>query len=194
MKKKVGIFGGSFNPVHIGHVSLAKNLLEGGLLDELWMMVSPLNPLKTGAGNIIDFDRRLDMARIAVEGIPGLKVSDFERELPVPSYTVDTLSLLEKHYPECQFCLVIGADNWTVFDKWYRYKDILQRYEVLVYSRPGSDLADADLPEGVKLVEMELYDVSSTDIRRKIKQGEDVSQLLPEGVLEYIKENGLYLS
>ena len=174
---RTGIFGGSFNPIHNGHISLALQLKERAGLDEVWLMVSPQNPLKQ-SGDLLADDLRLHMARLAVEGVEGITVSDYEMHLPRPSYTWNTLEALSKDYPERQFVLMIGGDNWAIFDKWYRADDIKEKYEIIVYTRTPGDPG--------------FIDISSTAIRQRIRQGKGISRMVPKAVADYIKENGLY--
>lgn len=136
---KVGIFGGSFDPIHMGHVNLAKYVLSHTDLDEVWLMVSPRNPLKDH-GPVATDEQRLAMARLAVEDIPGIKVSDFEFSLPIPSYTYLTLTRLREAYPDIDFRLIIGGDNWADFDRWRNPEEILTEFGVIVYPRPGENL------------------------------------------------------
>ena len=131
---KVGIFGGSFNPIHLGHTALAAYICEQGLVDEVWLMVSPQNPLKRNL-TLLDEQDRLTMARLAVASYPMLKASDFEFTLPRPSYTYHTLQALREAYPDCEFSLIIGEDNWQCFDRWYRGKDIARETPIIVYPR-----------------------------------------------------------
>ena len=190
---KIGIYGGSFNPIHKGHTSLASAILPQGLGDELWLMVSPLNPLKQGhEGEIAEYGHRVRMAEIAAEGVKGLRVSDFESRLPVPSYMYNTLDRLRHEYEGKEFVLVIGADNWRNFHRWYRAEDILKEYGVLVYRRPGFEMDEEELPESVKVVDTDLYDVSSTQIRETIRNGESADEWLEKGVSAYIEKYGLY--
>ena len=189
----VAIYGGSFNPIHLGHTNLAKSLLKQGLVDEVWLMVSPQNPLKAHVEdapeyNAEEYGHRLRMARLACRNIRGIKVSDFESRLPVPSYTYNTLTELIRQYPDRQFSLVIGADNWQRFDHWYRADDIISLCPILVYRRPGHEISISDrYADRVRIVETPLYDVSSTEIRNQQK----LDMVCPS-VLKYIKENGLY--
>lgn len=190
---KIGIYGGSFNPIHKGHTSLASAILAQGLVDELWLMVSPLNPLKQGReGEIAEYGHRVRMAEIAAEGVKGLRVSDFESRLPVPSYMYNTLDRLRHEYEGKEFMLVIGADNWRSFHRWYRAEDILKEYGVLVYRRLGFEMDEEGLPESVKVVDTDLYDVSSTQIRETIRNGESAEEWLEKGVSAYIEKYGLY--
>lgn len=191
---RIGIYGGSFNPIHKGHTQLAASIVEQGLVDELWLLVSPLNPLKSGeVSDIAEYEHRLKMAELATEGIQGVKVSDFERHLPLPSYTVKTLAALREAYPKHEFVLVIGADNWERFPRWYRADEIIEKYQILVYRRPGCEMDETVLPSSVQVVETPLYDVSSTEIRASVKKGRMMRRWLDSRVARYIKEKGLYL-
>ncbi|MBQ7258436.1 MAG: nicotinate-nucleotide adenylyltransferase [Paludibacteraceae bacterium] len=134
---KIGIYGGSFNPVHFGHVGLAKWVIEHTDLDELWLLVSPNNPLKP-AGILAPEDERLEAVREAIKEIPGLKASDFEFSLPRPSYTANTLRALQKAYPEHEFTLVIGEDNLAIFTQWREYEYILKNFRIFVYPRKSA--------------------------------------------------------
>lgn len=165
----IGIYGGSFNPIHLGHLSLGRWLVRHREVDELWFLVSPQNPLKPAAGFLSD-EARLLLARKAVGHSRGLRVSDFEFHLPRPSYMVHTLEALRAAYPGRNFVLVIGADNWHRFPQWYRSADILRHHRILIYPRPGFPIDVAALPEGVRLVETPLHDISSTQIREAIHQ------------------------
>lgn len=190
---KIGIYGGSFNPIHLGHTQLAASIVRQGLVDELWLLVSPLNPLKQGAeDDMAEYEHRLNMARLAVEGLEGVRVSDFERHLPIPSYTVTTLDELKKAYPEHEFELVIGADNWERFPCWYHAWEIVERYQILIYRRPGCELNEATLPSSVHVVDTPLYDISSTQIREAADQAEVLDKWLDTKVADYIRSHRLY--
>lgn len=178
---RTGIYGGSFNPIHNGHIAIAKDMLSLGAIDEVWLMVSPQNPLKQAA-DLLDDNLRLDMTRHAVEGIKGIKVSDYEFRLPRPSYMWNTLQHLSHDYPDRQFHLLIGADNWQVFDRWYHANDIISHYPIRIYPRRGYDIDTASLPPTVTLVDTGLYDVSSTQVRDMIRHGEDPSLLIPQSI------------
>lgn len=190
--RRIGIFGGSFNPIHCGHVALARELCQSGLVDELWMLVSPLNPLKKGNTDIADFDTRMDMARLALKDDAQIKVSDFEASLPIPSYTYTTLHALAEAHPDEEFYLVIGADNWLQFGNWYRGDDIIKEFHILMYARPGCDIDVETLPPSVTLVNTHLYDISSTLVRQRAANGLPLSGLVPPEVEDYIIAKGLY--
>ena len=190
MKTRTGIYGGSFNPIHEGHVALAKALADSGLVDEMWLLVSPQNPFKVNA-ELLDDDERLRLARLAVCDVPGVEVCDREFFLPRPSYMYKTLNALSKEHPEREFVLVIGADNWERFHDWYRSKDILSAYHIIIYPRPGYTLQN--VPSGVTVADTPLLDISSTKIRRRITSDPDYAgEGLPPVVWDEIKEKGYY--
>ena len=189
---RTGIYGGSFNPIHLGHVCLAKALADSGLVDEMWLLVSPQNPFKVDA-RLLDDEQRLHLARLAVRDVPGVEVCDREFTLPRPSYMYNTLQALTREHPDREFVLVIGADNWERFPAWYRSHDILSTYPVIIYPRPG--YVCEDLPEGVTLVDTPLFDISSTDIRNRIQTQPDYDgEGLCPAVWEEIKREGYYVS
>ena len=192
---RIGIYGGSFNPIHKGHTELARAIVEQGCVDELWMLVSPLNPLKQDeTTDIAEYAHRLRMAELATEGIDGVRVSDFESHLPLPSYMVTTLGELDKAYPEHEFVLVIGADNGERFPRWYHADEILANYPILIYRRPGCTIDETSLPPTVQVVTTPLYDISSTDIRTSARRGRLLRRWLDPKVANYIKHHKLYLS
>lgn len=188
-KLRTLIFGGSFDPIHIGHTSLAAEALRRNLADEVWFMVSPQNPLKQDR-HLTDENHRLAMARLAVAEEPRFVACDFEFHLPRPSYTLHTLQALEKAYPDRQFILLIGADNWACIDKWYSPQEIISRYSIIVYPR-GKEIP-LKLPENVHFLSSPLFDVSSTMIRESLSKGEDVLNYIAPAVYNYIRKNKLY--
>ncbi len=184
---KIAIYGGSYNPIHRGHTELAQSLVSQGLVDQVWLMVSPLNPLKeSNRSEYATYDDRVRMAQLATADIDGVVVSDFERTLPLPSYTITTLNALQRAYPQHQFVLVVGADNWQTFSRWYKSDEIRRRFPILVYNRPGYEVRDT------KPVDTPLYDISSTRLRAALRKGESTADWLHPDVLQYIKENHLY--
>lgn len=189
-RKTIGIYGGSFNPIHMGHLTLARQLLDKALLDEVWLMVSPLNPLKADSELLAD-DIRLRLAQKAVAGERGLRVCDLEFHLPRPSYTWNTLCALRERYPHVDWTLLIGTDNWRIFPRWHRHEDILRACRVLVYPRRGTEVAPADLPEGVSLAPTSLIDISSTQVRQRVRSGLPIAGLVPsvieQDVISYYK-------
>lgn len=162
---KIGIYGGSFNPVHFGHVGLAKWVIENTDLDELWLVVSPNNPLKP-AGLLAPEEERLAAVQEAIQDIPHVLASDFEFSLPRPSYTANTLRELQKKFPEHEFTLVIGEDNLAIFNQWKEYEYILQNYRIFVYPRNQINPNILNNPNIVFLREAPSFDISSTAIRR----------------------------
>lgn len=188
---RTALFGGSFNPIHKGHVALARQLIREGRTDEVWLMVSPHNPLKT-QGGLLDEQARLRLARLAVEGEDGVSVSDFEFHLPRPSFTWTTLLALREACPDREFSLLIGGDNWLVFDRWAHHEEILANHEIWVYPREGCAIDAAGLPPQVHLLEAPLFLWSSTMIRQRISAGEDCSGMLPQRVGDEILACGYY--
>lgn len=193
-RKRIGIYSGSFNPVHNGHISLAKYLLDSDIVDEVWIVVSPLNPLKATSDELIADELRLQMAKIAFEGIRDTKVSDVEFRLPRPSYTIDTLNFLQKQYPDYQFFLLIGEDNMAIFDKWKNYDEVLRKYTILVYPRHADTNSSDNVLRhtNIHIIDAPYIDISSTDIRRRIRQQQPLTDMLPKSVIDFIKSNGLY--
>lgn len=183
---KTGIFSGSFNPIHIGHLALANYLCEFEGLDEVWFMVSPQNPLKEQAGLLPD-ELRLELVQLAIDGYPRFRASDFEFHLPRPSYTVHTLDKLKLTYPERDFCLIIGSDNWIVFNQWRESERILAENELLIYPRPGFPVDASSLPANVRLASSPVFEISSTFIRQALKEGKDVRYFLHPAVYERLK-------
>lgn len=190
--KKVGLYFGSFNPVHTGHIHLAKYLTDNNLVDEVWFVISPCNPLKDQTG-LIDEYLRLDMLMLAIKDNPYFKVCDIEFTMPIPSYTVDTLAELHKQFADIQFTLLIGSDNALVFDKWKSPDLILANYPVLVYPRKGYDFeVVAEKYPQMQLLNSPFFEISSTQIREDIAQKKDVTQWLHPSVYQFIQELDLY--
>lgn len=188
----IGIFSGSFNPIHVGHVILANYIVEFTEIDEIWFLVSPQNPLKT-AEELSDQQLRLEMTKLALRKYAKLKVSDFEFDMPKPSYTIDTLRALQEKYPENIFSLIIGADNWNVFESWREYDKIWEEFTLKVYPRLGSRITIPNkLKHKVEALDSPIVEISSTFIRESIAEGKNISAFLPEGVYEYIVKKGLY--
>ena len=186
---RTGIFGGSFNPVHNGHVTLAARLLRAAKLDEVWLMVTPQNPWKRRE-ELWDDDTRLSLTKLAVKDIPGLVASDYEMHLPKPSYTWNTLQALSCDYPDRRFTLLVGGDNWERFNDWYEHDKILANYDIAIYPRRGSTVDKESLPPRVRLLRTPLIDISSTEIRSRIAQGLPIDHLVPPKVAEAISRMG----
>ncbi len=188
----IGIFSGSFNPIHMGHVILANYIVEFTEIDEIWFLVSPQNPLKS-AKELSNQQSRLEMTKLALQKYAKFKVSDFEFHMPKPSYTIDTLRALREKYPEDTFSLIIGADNWNVFESWREYDKIWEEFNLKVYPRLGSRITIPNkLKHKVEALDSPILEISSTFIRESISEGKNISAFLPEGVYEYIIEKGLY--
>ncbi len=187
----IGIFGGSFNPVHIGHLMLANYLCQFTDLEAVWLTLSPLNPLKTDSLELISDIDRLKMLTIATKGVEGIGTCDIELSMPRPSYTINTLDLLARRYPRRKFKLIIGSDNLRVFDRWREGDRIKRDYGLIVYPRPGYPLP-TQYEDGVDTIDAPQCNLSSTFIRRALARGYDMSYFLHPDVYTYIKENGLY--
>lgn len=188
--ERIGILGGSFNPVHIGHLMVASYLTQWNVVDKVWLTLSPRNPLKDPVDLIPDL-KRLAMLKIACDNLPGVQICDIELSMPRPSYTIDTLNLLRKRYPSKKFKLIIGGDNWNAFSQWRNGEEILEDFGVIVYPRPGIEIKNKYV-DGMDIVHSPTIDLSSSFIRQAISRGKDVRCFLPGGVYEYIIDNHLY--
>ena len=177
-QKLIAIFGGSFNPIHSGHIALAQAVLRQCQLDEVWLMVSPQNPLKRNDSDLLDDSLRFEMAQKALEGVEGVKACDYEFHLPKPSYTWNTLQHLSADYPDREFVLIIGGDNWAHFQRWRHWQDILWHHRVIAYPR-DQYLGTIDVP---------LLDVSSTEIRERVRQGQSIDGLVPEIIIPLVEK------
>lgn len=184
---RIGIFGGSFNPIHLGHIALAQAAVKQQLVDEVWLMVSPLNPLKVNKF-ILEENLRLLLANKALAASVAVKASDFEFHLERPSYTWKTLAALEAEYPEHEFALIIGGDNWAIFDRWVKADLMRARYNIYVYPREGSPiLPDAEGRMPTAVIDAPLYPFSSTDIRQAIADeasDEHLATMLPTAIID----------
>jgi nicotinate-nucleotide adenylyltransferase len=190
---KIGLFFGSFNPIHIGHLIIANYMATQTDLDRVWLVVSPQNPLKPKKTLARDHDR-LHLVRLGIGENSRLKASDVEFGLPQPSYTIDTLTFLKEKYPEHQFVLIMGADNLGSLKLWKNYEQILADYDLYVYKRPAYELGEfADHPR-VRIFETPPLDISATYIRDCIKTGKSVRYLVPESVWEYLESGSMYRS
>lgn len=187
---KIGILGGSFNPIHIGHCIIASFLAQNTDLDEVWLNVSPQNPLKSTLP--ADYDKhRIEMVRLAIEGARKLKMCDIEFCIPRPSYTINTLRHIQQIYSDDEFFLIIGSDNWQLFNQWKCYNEIISEFGVIVYPRPGYNVPNETI-ENVRFIKAPKIEISSSMIRKMVGQGEDVRFLVPNAVNEYILKNQLY--
>ncbi|WP_299452801.1 nicotinate (nicotinamide) nucleotide adenylyltransferase [uncultured Microscilla sp.] len=189
---KIGLFFGSFNPIHIGHLIIANTMAENTHLEEVWFVVSPQNPFKKQKSLLHEFDR-LDMVEKAIQDNYKLKTCDVEFHLPRPSYTIDTLTVLQEKHPAHEFGLIMGGDNLSHFHKWKNYEQILEYFRLYVYPRPDSRPSDLDKHPKVSFVESPLMSISATFIRKSIKAQKSIRYLVPESVDLYIKEKKFYL-
>jgi len=189
---KIGLFFGSFNPIHIGHLIIANYMAHYTDLDEVWFVVSPQNPFKEkkNLGNMYD---RLEMVNLAIEDTERLRASDIEFFLPQPSYTIDTLIHLKERYPQKEFSLLMGEDNLASFPKWKNADIILRDYRLVVYPRPGYDGGELKKHPSVVLTDTPLMELSSTFVRQAVKAGKSIQFFVPEKVIDFIEKKGLYL-
>lgn len=191
LRMKIGLFFGSFNPVHIGHLIIANFMATQTDLQRVWLVVSPHNPLKPKKTLARDHDR-LHLVRLGIGDNPLLRASDVEFQLPKPSYTIDTLSFLKEKYPEYEFVLIMGADNINSLSLWKNYEQLLSGYDIYVYKRPGYEIGDLSQMPRVKVFEAPPLDISATYIRDCIKAGKSVRYLVPEAVWEYLESSSMY--
>lgn len=194
--KKIGLYFGTFNPIHVGHLIIANHIVEFSELDEVWFVVTPHNPLKKKK-TLLEDHHRLAMIRIAVEDYPKLKASNVEFDLPQPNYTVNTLAHLEEKYPGQNFCLIMGEDNLKGLQKWKNYEVILERYSIYVYPRiseeiPHNPLLNREIHAQVNIVDAPIIELSSTFIRNGIKSGKNIRPMLSEAVWKYLDEMNFY--
>ena len=191
--KKIGLYFGTFNPIHVGHLTIANHMVEFSDLDEVWLVVTPHNPHKKKK-TLLDDIHRLAMVQIAVEEYPKLKASNIEYDLPQPNYTVNTLAYLEEKYPEAQFSLIMGEDNLKSLHKWKNYEVIVNRYDLYVYPRISEGNVENEfLAHGnIHRVAAPIMEISSTFIRKAIKDRKNIRPMLPQNVWEYLDEMNFY--
>ena len=188
---KIGLFFGSYNPIHIGHLVIAEYIANYTDLDKVWLVVSPQNPLKSKKGLSNTYDR-LEMVRLAIEDSNQLAVCDIELKLPQPSYTIDTLTYLSERYPEHEWTLIMGADNLASIHKWKNFELLLENYHIIAYPRPGIDAGTYAYHPHVQLVDAPLMELSASFIREAIHHKKSVHYMLPARVWEFIESKGLY--
>ncbi len=191
--KKIGLYFGTFNPIHVGHVTIANHMVEFSDLDEVWMVVTPHNPHKKKSSLLADH-HRLAMVQIAVEDYPKLKASNIEFDLPQPNYTVNTLAYLEDKYPRLEFCLIMGEDNLKSLHKWKNYEVILNNYSLYVYPRISKGQVEHQLEDhpSIRVIDAPIMQLSSTFIRKGIKGGKNIRPMLPDAVWSYLDEMNFY--
>ncbi|AZI54133.1 nicotinate (nicotinamide) nucleotide adenylyltransferase [Epilithonimonas vandammei] len=196
--KKIGLFFGSFNPIHIGHLILANYILEHSDMQELWFVVSPQNPFKEKKSLLNDHNR-LDMVQLAIKNYQKMRASNVEFSLPTPSYTIDTLTYLQEKHPDYSFSLIMGEDNLGSLHKWKNYDLLLQNYQVIVYPRIfGEDISSSPNVTQLKnhhnihKIDAPIIELSATEIRDMIKSGKNVRPMLPPEVFEYLDGSSFY--
>lgn len=190
---KIGLYFGTFNPIHVGHLIIANHMAEHSDLDQVWMVVTPHNPLKKKS-TLLDDYHRLQMVFLATEDFPKIKPSDIEFKLPQPNYTVNTLVHLEEKYPNYEFSLIMGEDNLKSLHKWKNYEVILERHDIYVYPRISSEEENVEFKNHPKihLIDAPVVEISATFIRDNIKKGKNIQPLLPAKVWDYIDHNNFY--
>lgn len=187
----IGLFFGSFNPIHVGHMVLANYMASFTDLEQVWFVVSPHNPLKEKA-SLLNQNQRLHMVNLAIGDNDRLKSSNIEFSLPQPSYTINTLAHLKEKYPKHQFSLIMGEDNLESFSKWKNYEEILKNHKLYVYPRPNCNSEELKAHPNVVMTEAPLMEISSTMIRKAIKDKKDVSFFVPQAVWQYLDEMSFY--
>ncbi len=190
---KIGLYFGTFNPIHIGHLIIANHMAEHSDLDQIWMVVTPHNPHKQKS-TLLDDHHRLEMVYLATEDYPKIKPSDVEFKLPQPNYTINTLAHLQEKYPQHEFSLIMGEDNLNSLHKWKNYEVILQNHNIYVYPRLASGEIDPQFTNHPKIhrIDAPVIELSSTFIRESIKNKKNVIPMLPEKVWEYVEHNLFY--
>jgi len=193
MPKNIGLFFGTFNPIHVGHLIIANHLAEFSDLDEVWLVVTPHNPHKK-RNTLLEDTHRLAMVRIAVEEYPNLKASTIEFDLPQPSYTVNTLAVLKERYPEDRFSLIMGEDNLKSFHKWKNFEVILKNHEIYIYPRISEGNIETQFSDHsqIRKIAAPIVEISSTFIRKSIASHKNILPLLPQNVWKYIDEMNFY--
>ena len=187
---KIGLFFGSFNPIHVGHLIISTYVLNISSAQEVWFIVSPQNPFKKN-DELLDEHARLKLVEKAISGNRAMKISRVEFKLPRPSFTVDTLSYLEEKHPDHEFLLIMGSDSFQQLDKWKDFEKIIAKHKILVYRRPGFEI-ETKLNAEIEILNAPLLGISSTEIRDLIKHGKSIRYLVPEKVRKEIKKNEYY--
>lgn len=188
---KIGLYFGSFNPVHHGHLIIASHILNHCPIDQVWFVVSPQNPLKPAAGLLNEY-HRLYLVQLALEGEKNMKTTDIEFKLPRPSYTIDTLTYLEEKYPQHEFSVIMGSDSYQNLHRWKNYETLIRNHQLYIYQRPGFE---AQLPANephLAVVKAPFLEISATHIRNLIREGRSIRYLVPDAVCEEIEKNGYY--
>ncbi|NNT71130.1 nicotinate-nucleotide adenylyltransferase [Flavobacterium sp. IMCC34852] len=190
---KIGLYFGTFNPIHVGHLIIANHMAEHSDLEQIWMIVTPHNPLKQ-KNTLLDDYQRLHLVRLATEDYPKIKPSDIEFKLPQPNYTVNTLAHLMEKYPQHEFSLIMGEDNLKSFHKWKNYEYILQHHDIYIYPRVSEEVENSALKNHPRIhkIDAPIVEISATFIREGIKNKKNIRPLLPHNVWEYLDHNNFY--
>jgi nicotinate-nucleotide adenylyltransferase len=187
---KIGLYFGSFNPVHVGHLIIASHFLNSTDVTQVWFIVSPHNPLKKSSSLLNEY-HRLHLVKCAIEGENKLKASNIEFKLPKPSYTIDTLTYLKEKHPEHEFAVIMGSDSYCNIDKWKNYKQLTRDYSIYIYRRPGFETGELT-DTNIRVIDAPLLEISSTQIRKLINEGKSIRYLVPDVVKEEIERNNYY--
>lgn len=191
-KRKIGLYFGSFNPIHIGHLIIANHMINFTDLSRVWFVVSPCNPLKNKESLLNEY-HRLYMVKLAIDNNPNFKASDIEFKLSMPSFTVKTMAYITEEYPDYEFCLIMGSDNLQSIRKWKNYETILGNYDIYVYPRPNTDVLEWTSNPRIHFVDAPQMDISASNIRKLIKDKKNIKYLVPEVVEKYIDEMMFYV-
>jgi nicotinate-nucleotide adenylyltransferase len=187
----IGLYFGSFNPIHIGHLIVANHIVENTEIDKVWFVVSPHNPLKDAHSLLNEYDR-LHLVELAIQDNPKFRASNVEFHLPKPSYTIDTLTYLTEKFPLEKFSLIIGSDSFQNIQRWKNFEHLITENEFIIYKRPGFEITETH-GANITVMQAPLLDISSTYIRQQIKGKKSVRYLLPDAVFKYVEENRYYL-
>ncbi|MCD8528437.1 MAG: nicotinate-nucleotide adenylyltransferase [Chitinophagales bacterium] len=188
---KIGLFFGSFNPIHVGHLFIANHMAYNTALDEVWLMVSPQNPFKSKESLLPEYDR-LHLVNLAIENNFKLRASNIEFSMPKPSYTIDTLVYLKEKYPNHHFSLIMGVDNLPTLHKWKNYEVLIENYDFYLFKRPGFEINEKDLTNRMHVEDIPQVFLSASYIRDAIKNNKSVRYLMPEAVEKYVSEMGWF--
>ena len=188
---KIGLYFGSFNPIHIGHLIIANHIANYTDVDQVWLVVSPQNPLKRSVVLLNEYSR-LHLVKIAVENNPKIKASDVEFKLPKPSYTIDTLTYLEEKYPANTFSIIMGSDSFCNIEKWKNHEILLKKYPLIIYARPDFPVQNQKLSQTIQILNAPLLNISATSIREAIKTNKSIRYLVSEKVYDEIEQAGYY--
>jgi len=190
---RIGLYFGSFNPIHTGHLIIASHILQHTGVQQVWFVVSPQNPQKK-SGTLLNEYHRLYLVQLAIEGSTDLRASDVEFHLPRPSFTIDTLTYLQEKYPMHQFSVIMGSDSFQNLRSWKNYAQILQHHQVIVYQRPGFEIDSEEKNSNIIILKAPLLEISSTHIRESLREGKSIRYLVPDSVMNEIERNSYYKS